>query len=1439
MLMVDHGKATANRHRQGVVQARTPNARHFSAVAALCAALASCGGFDASAPPSAQLTLSVAFPAGTPLTIVAYDENDQELVKLTTTAAATLPLTLPPSKDVVGLRVAAIAGQRVLKALVPRLLRGDAVELALDSKSTAAAQLVSHKLGAEGRAFSAVPESAFTQMQKQIAAGSTELTELEAAVKALLDELPLDTSPPVFNALDAKVTAELALDAAHKAAATRYLSALNAAASGLLVPIVCDASMIKVMFSVDLSGEALDGNGAKQLIRQPPKSGKVYLAVTVDDSSPVADSSGLLKSQMVPNDPDTVMFDDGTGGDEVAGDGVFTRILVLPRGMRVKYKYTNGSSGQGWTRAEEWPGNARILEVRDILSRSGQPDCLVIRRDAFGDEGTNKNHVNLHSKIKSGGGNLSFETDLGGMEPAPSTDGFISGGLLLGDIRKLPSLTPTGTPEARENGACVRCPAPLTAATDDSEPPRLLGARFLSSDRVEVAFSEAIDFRSAAVPANYTIEGPNGKTLTVQQAAATGSRVVLTVGPPDLRLRYRLSVKAVVDASANHNPIAAGAQVLIEGDYAPPQVLSVRSAPLRDLNPDSSADPTSGQVVVITFDEVLDPPSAENVANYRIVSAQGLALEVKAAVLKNGREVWLVTADQIKRRPYSLRVGPVRDLSRNPVRGADALPFYGFALFRFTFGAVVGFAFTELDGSKRGLPPGEKLYLTGTILAVARDLEGNPIGIGGRTDVTGVPAFEMRPSAEMHHGEPVYAISVLAPPASYAWKVAHGTPGEWRSPPATLVKVHKSLCTTADATGVDIDPVSLVALGIPSVDGQPRDGIDYSQAKISKTGTEKPGPFLRSAGQSNPQPTVMFKRENPDEVCTARTKDVVCPAIVVGTWRDLAAFKEGATSNDYDDGLVEVSPGRLITDSVAPRLIHANAFSSYSLILSFDERLGANSGAWRFIARNASTKEALPISIKAVGKTGDATLLPHQLWLQTPEQGLGVSYELAFEGIDDALGNRRTSPQITRFTSPDVLTPDEDTRPPAVLAVSAKTPTSLLVTFDEPLDRDSATLATNYTIETDSGTAGPTVVAAELQPGELSVVLTTGTQALAADYVLVVSAVADAASPPNALDEQRVAFKGFGDETAPRPVFVGALSATSLAVAFDEPIAAATAGAPGSYKIQGLSVVSADFGGAAIRRAAAFSPRTTTFSDRIVVLETSAMEAGKAYRFSAPGITDLSGNAVTATKDFVGVSTTPTVDVVFSYRVADNERVAGVLPPRRVSVVNLEAEREGLFILGSSVSSDGATKGNGDSTTTQLGGFPPEGQPLDGVEPQLLDNGQNGDLAAGDGIYSLRLAGVPLGTSIIFKAFAPFSIDYMNANPSNAQAAFADAPLGPSVFSDGQEYPGNENAVRILGDANGDGVVRINCLFGDEITNKKFTNAAPFVWVVDDTRWKN
>lgn len=125
------------------------------------------------------------------------------------------------------------------------------------------------------------------------------------------------------------------------------------------------------------------------------------------------DEASLLLGNWQPNLAQ--MYDDGSNGDAVAGDGIWTLALELPwfdagsetaEWVRVGYKYTYGQGGALWTGTEEWPGNRRILELQDL-----DGDRIVTRYDYYGDETTNKDVQNLLSPANGGCGSVLWNSE--------------------------------------------------------------------------------------------------------------------------------------------------------------------------------------------------------------------------------------------------------------------------------------------------------------------------------------------------------------------------------------------------------------------------------------------------------------------------------------------------------------------------------------------------------------------------------------------------------------------------------------------------------------------------------------------------------------------------------------------------------------------------------------------------------------------------------------------------------------------------------------------------------------------------------------------------------------------------------------------------------------------------------------------------------------------
>jgi len=1348
------------------------------------------------------------------LTARAISVDGAELARCPASVGQEFVLELPEAQDQFNVRLVVQGGGVMVKTLVPEARAGFEVQV-----GTLGAGVTAHALAAErsaelerGLLASMPPQVLAKVMQNAAGSDNADVVAFRSMVRSIVDAAdPQGAAAPVLEPAGSNASDD-GLAAAGVARAD-YQALRDRAAAAIAVPVVCDPSRLRVLFTVDVSGQALDGNGAPQFIRQPPKESKVFLGITLDPQSPVADVEGALRPRLTPNDPQTEMYDDGSHGDELAGDKVYSRYLDLPRTLRVIYKYTDGSAGEGFTGTEEWPGNARILQVDDVLTglASGSADCIVVRRDSFGDESTNKNFVNLN--VQLGGGALGYDDDLGGTEVLPPTSdgGPAIGGLKLGDIRELPPLTPSGIAEARENGSCQPCPPPLTVATDDRERPRLVAAAFIATDRVRATFSEDLDLATASLAANFEIIVDGQGQVPVQRVQVRGASVTLEIPQVAPDRDYVLAASHIADASAEKNVIASGAAVGIGPDRTPPALLAAAASTITEINPGARpADPSTGQVVVLEFDEILDRISAEDAVNYHIVGNSG-ELKVWAA-FQRGRQVLLITDTQSRGDDYVLTADGPFDVAGNMLAQAEA-SFAGLALFRVRLGAVVDYAFMSIDGSQRGLPVGDSLYLTGTALLYARALDGRDLRINGRSDVAGIEGYAFVPGDERVAGKPVHQLELFLPAGSYAWKVAHGQPASAIDPPTTLEAVTKNLCTTNDDTGVTIDPITLLG----------RDGVSYANAQLSLTGNDTPGP------------EVMFKRETPDERLVVGGENLDLPVFVIGAWRDVP-FGSGA---DYDDGRVEhdfVYPD--VADSVGPRLLDVRAPCSAGVLLSFDEVVVANPVDVVVVITGAESNE-LVARVQYVGAPVRST----QIFVQTGDQFPDQAYNVAVNNVADALGNDRGE-QSGSFIAPSAGTSCQvvDQQPPQIASVVATRPNRVRVRFSEQIHSSSA-VAANFSITHRQGGTAPTISSALLSGGGTEVVLGTSQQEIQAPYTLTVTNIKDLAQPPNVLTQATFDFAGFGERDAPT-VRAAAVTPTLVWVKFNEPVSEATAAVIGNYAIAGLSVSQVEYSAATSLRASATNPNFAPLAEDQVLLTTSAQSAGQSYTLQVSGVQDLSGNAATTSATFAAVASAPLVDVVIEYLVSRSATVFGAgaggssgIPGRAISTDTLAREREGVFIRGSGFEADGATAIASNPVTVTLGGFPARGQAeiegFAGEDPRLYDDATHGDRVAGDGIYSIAISGVPLGSTIAFKAFASFSVQYRDQNPNDSRAALADAIPGPSQYADGEEYPGNDNGCRLLADSDGDGRIVLRALFGDEITYKRFENTPVFAWVDD------
>jgi hypothetical protein len=185
-----------------------------------------------------------------------------------------------------------------------------------------------------------------------------------------------------------------------------------------------DPARIRLVFTVDFNQSALNGNGGAidrfKWAKDQPGKQMYFVGWIHKDSLAVltTDQYAAISSAMGASTPNIIkMYDDGTNGDEVAGDSIWTVTFDVPNDptgkapLRIGYKYTWGKQGAPWTGSEEWPGNSRIIEIADVNG-----DGYVHRRDVFSDEATNKDLSNLSLSPKNTG-SITWTTDLRGCGP--------------------------------------------------------------------------------------------------------------------------------------------------------------------------------------------------------------------------------------------------------------------------------------------------------------------------------------------------------------------------------------------------------------------------------------------------------------------------------------------------------------------------------------------------------------------------------------------------------------------------------------------------------------------------------------------------------------------------------------------------------------------------------------------------------------------------------------------------------------------------------------------------------------------------------------------------------------------------------------------------------------------------------------------------------------
>ena len=311
---------------------------------------------------------------------------------------------------------------------------------ALDLRTTTLTLLVLAKARAEGRALQSIPATSMTDtliaLNDRLSAGDVHLGAL-AAMVGRLAALPGATPPFQLGAdktslLDAAALGVAGFDYTGDGAAETTTDAFDAALTTAVSSFIFKACYVPDRIKVVLLARMAKGAKNRNcetfdafLWAKDLPGRRMFLAAGVHVDTPRClgdrtthclteaqiDAVNATLGNWQPNR--TRMYDDGSHGDAIAGDGVWSFSFDAPwwdaktapdgAGVRIAYKFTWGNDGDGWTATEEFPGNQRLLELSD---QNG--DHVIVRQDFFADETSNKDKANQLAPSLGGCGQLKW-----------------------------------------------------------------------------------------------------------------------------------------------------------------------------------------------------------------------------------------------------------------------------------------------------------------------------------------------------------------------------------------------------------------------------------------------------------------------------------------------------------------------------------------------------------------------------------------------------------------------------------------------------------------------------------------------------------------------------------------------------------------------------------------------------------------------------------------------------------------------------------------------------------------------------------------------------------------------------------------------------------------------------------------------------------------------
>ncbi len=685
-----------------------------------------------------------------------------------------------------------------------------------------------------------------------------------------------------------------------------------------------------------------------------------------------------------------------------------------------------------------------------------------------------------------------------------------------------------------------------TTRAVDSTPPTIQLCRINSASQIDVTFSEAVTKESAETVTNYTIN-KSIQVLKAQLDASQTKLVHLTTSLHQVEGDYTLTINDIKDLYNPPNTIVANSTVIY--NFILPDTTRPTITNLEVLNPTQ---------LQLTFSEKVKRTLAQTIKNYAISNG----MTISSALLENDeKRVTLTTSEHPNNREYVLTVNNITDLAAtaNVIKPNTTINY------------VVG----KLDKEPPQIVSVRLVDLTHVEInysekvtkITAEDAENYQINDGIQII-----------SASLGSDEQRLTLTTTQHAYNHRYTIVMNGVQDLAYPPNSI-PTNSSKTYILEQADIVPPTIARVELLTPSlVEIVFSEPVTNASAETIQNYSISDGIVVQLAKLQGDNKTVYLN--------TSEHQMGQIYTITISNIKDRSSNGNVILPNSrttYFKEAVDVTPP--VLEKILP-------ISMTEIKVEFSEPITQES------AENKSNYSIDP-DVEVLSAKLQAEL--KSVILTTSAHTGNRNYTLTINNITD----RAKSPNLIAAGSQLAYfmeAPDSDA--PKISSINKKSLTEIELVFTEALEKTSAELIRNYSINNEIK-----IESAKLDESGAKVILTTNLHTRGKIYSISVNNVRDKANPPNVIAPNSVMNYIFEiiDSEPPRIEAVHVLDSKKVEIAFSEQVTRESAENIANYQINnGIEIVSA----------------TLLDNLKAVWLTTSTHDAGVTYRITINNIQD-------------------------------------------------------------------------------------------------------------------------------------------------------------------------------------------------------------------------